>query len=129
VDVKANHTRPNRQSLSPLMPDDNDPLRPLMARYPADFSPPKSRTVPSVLHTTKLPTSNVYLDQALAGSIIGVSPWERPTEWASADSEYVNSIVGEISELTGNVDVGLIGFANRFIIYQVSNGDPSAVHT
>ena len=100
-----------------------------MAGYQTDFSVPESRTVPSVLHTTKLPTSNVFLDQALASSIVGVSPWEKPAEWASADSEYINSIVGEIAELTGNVDIELIGFANRFIIYQVSNDDLSVIHT
>ena len=78
----------------------------------------------SVLHTTRLPTSKVFLDQALAVSIPRVSPWEHPAEWARAEAEYVDSIVAEISELTGNAEIGL---ARCIDLFPVSYNDLNAI--
>jgi hypothetical protein len=85
-----------------------------------------NHTVESVLHTTRLPTSKVFLDQA---STTDVSPWEDPVEWVRADSEYVNSIVEEVSELTGNTEIKLASCTEQFIVYPVSYNDLRAIGT
>jgi hypothetical protein len=135
LNATANSPRPQNESRS-LIPGDNNPPRSSLTGY-LGGSPGQrlentytheqsNRTVKSVLHTTQLPVSEVFLDQALAVPIPHVSPWEHPTEWARAEAEYVDSIVSEISELTGNAEIGL---ARSIGVYPVSYNDPNAIGT
>jgi hypothetical protein len=89
---------------------------------PSTFNPTASvaRTLTSILHTKLLPSSKVFLDQALAHSSVDISPWETPIEWVCADSGYISSIVQEIAALTESVEIEEACFIDHLIVYPVS---------
>ena len=93
---------------------------------PPDWNEDYTEFVPattSILHTTQLPTAKIFLDEGLASSIVKVSPWQNPLEWIRLDSDYVNYMVEEVANLTGNEEIVLAKCADQFIAYHVSFDD------
>jgi hypothetical protein len=64
--------------------------------------PPPSEVVRpvSIIHTTKMPTTDVVLDVALAHfDTHTISPWTNPVEWIEVESNYVHGIISRLAML------------------------------
>jgi hypothetical protein len=74
----------------------------------------------SALHTKQLPTFNVFFDDTLTDFDLDISPWKKPGEWVVAESEYVNSVVRGVAELTENGEINQARFSEQLIPFPVS---------
>jgi hypothetical protein len=77
----------------------------------------------SLIHTTKLPTTDTSLDLSLARYNTDISPWTepvKPVKWIQAESNYVHTIVTSLSAIIESDDIQQSGVAGQVIVYPVS---------
>ena len=67
----------------------------------------------------------MLLDEALSGFKTNISPWQNPSGWIQADTEYINSIIQEIVTLTKRREIEQANFDGQDMIYPVCFFAPS----
>jgi hypothetical protein len=77
----------------------------------------------SIIHTAKLPTMDVSLDNALMHFDMNtISPWMNPMEWIKADSSDIIGIINKYSQLVTVDEIDLADVDLHGIIYPVNLG-------
>lgn len=74
----------------------------------------------SIIHRGKLRNSKTSLDSALSNCENIASPWNNPSEYITAEADYISTILQETRVLTGRVEVEQASFTGQPMIYSVS---------
>lgn len=96
----------------------SDKNHPTQQPYPSQTASVVKHDI-HTMHTTELSICGMPLDEALSDFKTDISPWQNPSGWVQADTEYINSIVQEIVTLTKRREIEQANFAGQDMIYPV----------